>query len=234
MSTADERPAERPLLRLVLAVSLDGRLAPAAGGAAGIGGPGDRRVLEEALAWADACLIGAQTLRLHGSTCLIHAPDLLAARRAAGSSPQPVAIVVSRSSSFAPQLPFFRQPLHRWLLGPGGASANPQGGSAEGFHRRLPLERWCEALAALAALGMRRLVVLGGAMLAADLLQRDLLDELQLTVCPLLLGGGHAWVPFTAQPPDPAVCRWQLLEHRPLGAGELLLRYRRQGRDGSG
>ena len=51
-----------PQLRLVLAVSLDGRLAPAEGGAAQLGGSGDRRVLEEALAWADGCLIGAETL----------------------------------------------------------------------------------------------------------------------------------------------------------------------------
>ena len=69
-----------PELRLVLAVSLDGRLAPAGGGPAQLGGTGDRRVLEEALAWADGCLIGAETLRLHGSTCIIHGADLLADR----------------------------------------------------------------------------------------------------------------------------------------------------------
>ena len=68
------------MLRLVLAVSLDGRLAPPQGGAAYLGGIGDRQVLEEALAWADGCLIGAETVRRHRSTCLIHAPDLLAQR----------------------------------------------------------------------------------------------------------------------------------------------------------
>ena len=52
-------------LKLVLAVSLDGRLAPPGGGAAQLGGAGDRRVLEQALTWADACLLGAGTLRAH-------------------------------------------------------------------------------------------------------------------------------------------------------------------------
>ena len=52
---------QRPLVRLVLAVSLDGRLAPPSGGAAQLGGAGDRRVLEQALAWSDAVLIGAGT-----------------------------------------------------------------------------------------------------------------------------------------------------------------------------
>ena len=43
----------------MLAVSLDGRLAPPSGGAAQLGGSGDRQVLEQALAWSDAVLIGA-------------------------------------------------------------------------------------------------------------------------------------------------------------------------------
>ena len=102
-----------PELRLVLAVSLDGRLAPPSGGAAQIGGPGDRRVLEEALAWADACLIGARTLRLHGSTCLVRQPDLLEQRSRQGRPPQPAAVVVSRSGSLDPSLCFFSQPLQR-------------------------------------------------------------------------------------------------------------------------
>jgi formamidopyrimidine-DNA glycosylase len=50
-AVADPRLAgPRPELRLVLAVSLDGRLAPADGGAAQLGGAGDRQVLEEAIA----------------------------------------------------------------------------------------------------------------------------------------------------------------------------------------
>ena len=93
------------MLRLVLAVSLDGRLAPPQGGAAQLGGVGDRQMLEEALAWADGCLIGAETLRRHGSTCLIHAQDLRAQRSAAGRSDQPVAVVVSRTVAIPLELP---------------------------------------------------------------------------------------------------------------------------------
>jgi rhamnosyl/mannosyltransferase len=72
--------------------------------------------LEEALAWADGCLIGAETLRCHGSTCLIRAPHLLAQRAASGRAEQPVAVVVSRSNDISPILHFWRQPLQRWLL----------------------------------------------------------------------------------------------------------------------
>jgi 5-amino-6-(5-phosphoribosylamino)uracil reductase len=210
-----------PELRLVLAVSLDGRLAPAQGGAAQLGGTGDRRVLEEALAWADAGLIGARTLRLHGTTCLIHAPDLLERRRCSQLPDQPVAVVVSRSGDLDPALPFFRQPLPRWLLSPvDPADASP----AAGFDRQLTLQHWPEALEALAAAGLRRLVLLGGAELAGQLLHEQLVDELQLTVCPQLLGGAHSWLP-AAVSLEPN--RWTLQEQRALGGDELLLRYRR-------
>ena len=210
----------RPQLRLVLAVSLDGRLAPAEGGAAQLGGSGDRRVLEEALAWADGCLIGAETLRLHGSTCLIHAPDLLEQRHLAARPPQPAALVVSRSGQIPGQLPFFQQPIDRWLLAP--ASAAPVPGQAPGFQRHVPLEPWPRLLSGLAAEGLERLLVLGGAQLAASLLREALIDELQLTLCPQVLGGPHSWVPLQEAC---AGSHWRLQETRQLGGDELMLRY---------
>jgi len=224
-AVADPRLASpRPELRLVLAVSLDGRLAPADGGAAQLGGAGDRQVLEEALAWADAALVGAETLRRHGSTCLIHRPPLVESRRRQDRSAQPIAIAVSRSGRMPADLPFFRQPLARWLL---QVPPLPPAAPAEGFDRHLPLENWCQALGALGGLGLRRLVVLGGAQLAASLAAENLLDELQLTVCPRLLGGAHGWLPAESLVATEARVGWRLEEHRALPGDELLLRWRR-------
>ena len=172
----------------MLAVSLDGRLAPAAGGATQLGGPGDRRVLEESLAWADACLVGAGTLRSHGSTCLIHGQDLLEQRR----QQQRVASTgsgccVTPRSSWIRDMALFRQPLRRWWLAPGlscGPACLPRG-----FNGCIPLSQWPLLPSQLQRRGWCRVVVLGGAQLASTLLAFDLLDELQLTVCPCLLGG---------------------------------------------
>jgi 5-amino-6-(5-phosphoribosylamino)uracil reductase len=175
-------------------------------------------VLEEALAWADGCLIGAETLRRHGSTCLIHAPDLLAQRAAAGRSDQPVALVVTRTAQIPAELPFWQQPLQRWLLAPAGAPPLP------GCDRHLGLESWSAALSALQAAGLERLVVLGGATLAAGLLAEGWIEELQLTLCPQVLGGPHSWVPLQAAIQAGA---WRLEEHRRLEGDELLVRYRR-------
>ena len=212
-------------LRLVLAVSLDGRLAPPEGGAAQLGGRGDRRVLEEALAWADATLVGAETLRRHGSQCLIRQADLLRQRHHEGRSPQPIAIVASRTAALPPHLPFFRQPLRRWWLGPAPARPADAPPVPAGFERQLPLGGWSSLRALLPTCGIGRLAVLGGAQLAAALLAEDGIDELQLTLCPRLLGGSHCWVSATAAA-LPAVA-WDLVDQQPLGEGELLLRYRR-------
>lgn len=240
----------------MLAVSLDGRLAPPEGGAAQIGGRGDRRVLEEALAWADGALIGAETLRRHGTTCLIHDRDLLQQRQQRAQPPQPHALVVSRSGLLPARLPFFHQPLQRWLLlasasesGSGAAAAVPDPPAAGpvsalepselepselehressgGFDRLLPLPDWERGLRALAAAGLQRLVVLGGAALAGSLLAEDRLDALQLTVAPLLLGGPHTWLAPQGALPADLRRGWTLQEQRLLEGGEVLLRYRR-------
>ena len=139
---------ERPSVRLVLAVSLDGRLAPASGGAAQLGGAGDRHVLEQALAWSDAVLIGAGTLRAHRCTCLIHEQQLLAQRKQDGRPLQPTALVVSRSPDFCLEWPFFQQKLERHLL-------TPDRLSVEGFSVIHPLQAsWETTLVELAALGV--------------------------------------------------------------------------------
>lgn len=212
-------------LRLVLALSLDGRLAPPQGGAAQLGGSADRRLLEEALAWADCCLIGAGSLRAHRSSCVIHQPDLLQQRLSQAKPSQPLLIVVSRSCTppgFDPDWPFWQQPFSRWLLAPFETNPAPL---PDGFERLLRLGPWAGLKQQLAAEGLKQVLLLGGAQLAAALLQADQVDELQLTICPLLLGGDKHWLPagFELQPQ-----RWQLLEQRPIAGGELLVRYQIQ------
>ena len=218
-----------PQFRLVLAVSVDGRLAPPEGGAAKLGGAADRRVLEECLAWADACLVGAGTLRIHGSTCLIHGEDLLQQRRQQGRALQPHLVVVSRHGQLDGALPLWRQPLQRWWLVPGQSQVD--GDQVPTWCQGvIPLPHWQELPQAMARKGWQRLVVLGGAQLATTLMAHDLLHELHLTLCPQLLGGGHLWLQEgVVIPPN----RWRPVESRPLGGGEWLCRWCRQSEYGS-
>ena len=214
-------------VRLVLAVSLDGRIAPPDGGAAQLGGPGDRQVLEQALAWADATLIGAGTLRAHQCTCLIREQALLDQRRRQGRSLQPEAVVVSRSGGFQPDWRFFSQPLKRWLLSPHPvARAGFDGWIEQG-------ETWSASLQTMVRRNLKRIVLLGGARLAASLLAADQVDVLQLTLTPRLLGGGHGWMPLMAGgdglPAELASAdAWSLEEATPLVGDEVLVTYRRR------
>ena len=208
----------------MLAVSLDGRLAPPSGGAAQLGGSADRRVLEEALAWSDAVLIGAGTLRAHHSSCVIRDWDLLNQRQVQGRSPQPAALVVSREVGFPLEWPFFRQPFERHLLSAGD-------GSAPGFQSCCRLSScWSETLNDLASKGWCRLVLLGGAVLTHSLLAQDVVDELQLTLSPRILGGSFNWLLQSDTPLPVSLASsqaWSLLEARSLADNELLVHYRR-------
>ena len=107
-----------PWTRLVLAVSLDGRICYPMGGSSHLGEEGDRKVLEESLAWADGTLMGGNTLKAHKSTCLIGSPNLIKQRLQNKGSEQPISIVVSRFHNHSIDWSFFRQPIKRWLLSP--------------------------------------------------------------------------------------------------------------------
>ena len=103
-------------------LSIDGRLAPPSGGKTQLGSKADRRVLEQALAWADGVLIGGETLRIHKNTCLIHNQELISQRILEGKSQQPIAIVISKKNNHSRTLDFFSQPIQRWLLNPNQVS----------------------------------------------------------------------------------------------------------------
>jgi dihydrofolate reductase len=62
---------------------------------------------------------------------------------------------------------------------------------------------------------------LGGATLAASLI--DLIDEFQIWVNPVAVGGGKPFFPAGRE------LRLQLVEHRAFASGALYLRYRRAG-----
>ncbi len=214
-------------VRLVLAISIDGRLAFPHGGKAELGGEGDRKVLEEALAWSDGTLCGGGTLRAHRNTCLIHNPSLISQRRLEGRSTQPIALVVSRKKNFYPEWPFFHQPIERWLICP--KKKSEQLDHLSGFTRLIRIEKtWEKTLSNLSEMGLSRLALLGGGELISSLLNQDQVDELQLTLTPRLLGGNHTWIPHRINGLPQTLTNsnaWNLKTVQSLHNNELLLRY---------
>ncbi|MBO0352218.1 RibD family protein [Phormidium pseudopriestleyi FRX01] len=222
--------SDRPLTTVILAMSADGKISDSVRSPILFGSPQDKTHLEQQVAAADAVITGAGTFRVKGTAMRILNPDLMAQREREGKPPQPVQIVASASGNLDRNIPFFQQPISRWLL------TTPTGAEPwqnhPGFDKILATQTpsgsvdWHDALQQIANLGIKKLAILGGGNLVASLLAEDLIDELWLTICPLLLGGSAAPTPvdgsgFSTQ----TAPRLELLEVKTIDA-EVFLHYR--------
>ena len=214
-------------VKLVLASSIDGRIAYPKGGKTKLGQSGDRLALEESLAWSDGMLMGGQTLRDHQSICIIKNQALLKQRISEGKHEQPIALIASNQNNFPANWLFFQQPLPRWLLQKqetGNETMTPNG-----FDKKINLKiNWRTSLYDLSQEGIKRIVLLGGANLISAFLLEDLIDELQITITPYLLGGDYCWVSSKLKSVNEIMNRknnWILKESKKIGNNELLIRY---------
>ena len=188
--------SDRPYVTVVLAMSADGKIADAWRSPARFGSDQDKSHLETQISQADGVLFGAGTLRAYGSTLRVTHPDLLQQRQQQGKPPQPVHIVCSQSAQLDPNSVFFRQPVPRWLL-----TTVTQVDEQMLFERVITVGKgeagldWIDALQQFRRLGLEQLVVTGGGEVVASLLGVGGIDEIWLTVCPLLLGGRDAPTP---------------------------------------
>ena len=216
-------------VKLVLASSIDGRIAYPEGGKTKLGQSGDRLVLEESLAWSDAMLMGGQTLRDHQSICIIKNKSLLKQRFSEGKHEQPIALLASNQINFPVNWLFFKQPIRRWLL----QKQNKKNELIlpKGFDKKINLKiTWRDSLKDLNQKGIEKIVLLGGTNLISDFLLEDIVDELQITITPHLLGGDYCWVSSKLRSLNTIMNKknnWILKESKKLGNNELLIRYLR-------
>lgn len=212
---------------VVLAMSADGKIAAADGSAARFGSERDQVQLEQQVAEADAVLFGAGTLRAYGTTLSVRSPDLIQQRQQQGKPAQPVQIVCSPSGKLDPDWRFFRQPVPRWLL----TTEAGRDAWRDYLHdcksdRRLPdlFDRiithgvtdqqidWPQVFSQFEQANFKRLAILGGGQLVASLLKADCVDQIRLTVCPLVLGGETAPSPVQGEGwPEAVAPRLQLI-----------------------
>ena len=218
----------KPWIRLVIAISIDGRLAYFKGGKSNLGGKGDRKVLEKALAWCDATLMGSGTLKAHENTCLIHNQKLINERKKNSRTTQPISLIVSTNTSFPNKWEFFRQPIQRGLISP---NLTENCFLENDFIHNFPMKpTWKETLRKIKKEGYRNLVLLGGSKLISSLLLEDQIDELQLTLTPKILGGKYTWIPSQIQNLPISITEdkgWKLKEIESLGNNEVMIIYLR-------
>jgi 5-amino-6-(5-phosphoribosylamino)uracil reductase len=219
----------RPQVTVVLAMSADGKLA-AGQTAARFGSAADQAHLEAQVALADGVLFGAGTLRAYGTTMTVRSHALQAERRQRHQPPQPVQVVCSASGALEPTARFFQQPTPRWLLTtPAGAEHWRQVNLPDAFERVIeaPKFDWATILQDWGQTqGWQRLAILGGGRLVTGLLAAGVVDDLWLTVCPLLLGGeaSPTLVQGVGWASDQLAPRLKLLSAQPQG-DEVFLHY---------
>ncbi|MEA5570707.1 RibD family protein [Calothrix sp. UHCC 0171] len=229
-----------PYVTVILAMSADGKIADFKSSAARFGSKFDKAHLEKQIAVADAVLLGAGTLRAYGTTLTVSNPNLLQHREKTDKPLQPLHIVITESANLNPEIRFFQQPVRRWLL-------TTQEG-ANFWRKRWEFERIftfaanlgneqlnqkiniTAALAQFKLEGIDNLAVLGGGKLVAAMFELDLVDELWLTVCPLVLGGEIAPTPVAGNGfLENFAPRLELLEVKTV-ENEVFLHYRVVGR----
>lgn len=214
-------------------MSADGKIADAQRSPARFSSPQDKLHLEQQIATADAVLFGAGTLRAYGTTLRVLEPQLVQQRHEQNLAPQPVHIIASSQAQIDHQLRFFRQPVPRWLLTTSAGAKQWQ--EREFFAQVLICETaeaqgidWTGAMKKIVRMGLQRLAVLGGGEVVAAMLAADLIDELWLTICPLLLGGNTAPTPVGGAGFSAAVApQLELLSVQEV-AQEVFLHYRRR------
>ena len=182
-------------LRSNFITTLDGSIAGPDGRAGSINTSSDHRIFALHRAHADAVLVGAQTVRSEHYRAVDLAPWQREIRVAEGLSHFPTLAVVTRSLDLDPGLArhgdrevgmvvvFTTSGKSRTALAPFTAAGvevvQLAGGDVD----------LAEVTRQLAVRGCRRLLAEGGPRLHHDLLARHLVDEMSLSLAPMLVGG---------------------------------------------
>jgi riboflavin-specific deaminase-like protein len=217
----DRAPEDRPFVYVNMITTLDGH-AGIDGRSAGIGDDADLQMLLDLRAAADAVLIGTGTVRAEGYDRLVRSDERRARRVEAGLAEDPLAVLISRRFDIPWEAGLFAAPEQPVLAYTGVDGEVPDvAAPVEVVRLADPTPR--AALADLRARGVRALLCEGGPTLHGALHAEGLVDELFLTLAPLLTGD-DAELSIVAGGRLPDVRHLRLLSVQQVGS-ELLLRY---------
>ncbi len=181
-------PADRPWLSLNFVASVDGR-ASLEGRSAGLSGPADRALFHALRATVDAVMFGAGTANVERYGRMIKDPGRRAWRARSGLAAEPLAVCASGDLNVSADLPLLDEPEARLVIGTRVARRLEDSTARVEYFRLLdnslaPLMRSLRT-----DHGVEHALCEGGPKLGAALLSEDLVDEIHLTVSPLLVGG---------------------------------------------
>jgi len=221
--------SDEPWVRAVFVSSLDGA-ATLNGRSGQLGSPTDRRIFALTRALADVVLVGAGTVRAEGYGPVEVPPEWGHLR--ASRAPAPPVAVVSGQLDLGPSAPLFRDaPAHARtiVLTTATSPADRRRAISEVADVVVAGETFVDPALAIAALverGYRRVSCEGGPRLLACLLATESLDELCLTLSPVMVCGDAVRITNGPALPVPSCMRLvQVLTDESY----LFLRYVRTG-----
>ncbi len=196
--------SERPFVSLNMASSIDGKITTREREKFRFGSDEDRDLMQQLRSRADAVLIGRGTLFDEDPRLVLTDPGHIARRRQLKGSPQPIKVLTSASLDFPVEdSRFFTCPESEKIVFT-TADADPAAiQRLQRFARvvqipataggRVDLE---QVVRAMPELGIEHLLLEGGGILNFAMLEADLIDEIYLTLCPVVIGGAGAQTTF--------------------------------------
>jgi riboflavin biosynthesis pyrimidine reductase len=213
--------AARPRLSLNFAVTADGSASLADGKSGGIGGSGDLEVFRALRDRVDAVMAGTATIATEGYRRICPVPGRRQQREQRGLAADPLAVTLSRSGVLPLDAPIFNDPDQSTIaFVPSGISGSITGGVE--YVELEPVTPGA-ALGHLAGIGVASVLCEGGPRLMSALAAEDLIDDVFLTVSPMLAGGGQGLTSGAPlETPTPLALR-HIAEHD----GAMLIRWAR-------
>jgi riboflavin-specific deaminase-like protein len=183
----ERAPDDRPFVFVNMISTVDGRAARD-GRSATIGGDADLQLLLDLRERADAVLIGTGTLRAEGYDRLVRKAGRRERRVAAGLAEDPLAVILSRRFDIPWDAGLFQAPDQPVVIYTGIEAGEPPEVPAPVEVVHLPVPGLAEMLADLRGRGVRALLSEGGPTMHGALWAAGVVDELFLTVAPLITG----------------------------------------------
>jgi 5-amino-6-(5-phosphoribosylamino)uracil reductase len=185
-------PPERPYVLLSAATSADGYLDDTTGTRLILSSDADLDRVDEVRAGCDAIMVGAGTIRRDNPALRVRSHARRDRRAARGLEASPARVTLTGTGEIDPAARFFTVGGGARLVYVPGAAADRarerlDGTGAEVIGVGDPLDLDA-VLADLAARGVRRLMVEGGAAVHAQFLAAGLADELHLVIAPVFVG----------------------------------------------
>lgn len=183
-------PQGQRWVRGMMVTALDGAAVGADGLSGSVSSSADQRVFNAVRRHADAVLIGAQTMRAERYTPMRARPADAEGRAEAGQLSAPVVVVVSGSLDLPWELPIWAESAQRPLVltSADAAAENVEIARSHTDLVQLPAVTPGALLHVLSERGLQRIVCEGGPNLLRGLVAEGLVDELDITLAPLLVG----------------------------------------------